>query len=352
MMTSHAPSPRSGSPSALRPPIPVEDRAWQYISRMPPSIQGEGGSTALFRVAVVLVRGFDLSAEAAAPLLEHWNRACSRPLWTEAELRHKLRDAARSGQMPPGHLLREDEEAGGRRHPPGPRGSFLHRPLPPPAAPADARTAAEQRARHTFFPLTPAEEGRIATLRHVTPGMVHLFKNKQLLRNTRVGDHTCWCLVEGTFAQARRYDGGLLSTGKGPTKAKTLAGSRGSFFGRSFLIRNRPPVLLVEGVVGVLEAASVIDLADAPWVPLAAVTAGASFTRDPQTLELLRGRRVRILPDEGEAGRNGAATWHAELKMAGAEVDVIALPAIRNDLALLLADPRHHARTLQHLFAD
>lgn len=63
--------------------VPVEDRAWQYISRMPPSIQGEGGSAALFRVAVVLVRGFNLPPDAASPLLEHWNRAYSRPVWTD-----------------------------------------------------------------------------------------------------------------------------------------------------------------------------------------------------------------------------------------------------------------------------
>jgi hypothetical protein len=332
-----------------RPPQPVEDRAWQYISRMPPSVQGEGGSAALFRVAVVLVRGFNLPPDAASPLLEHWNRAFSRPVWTEAELRHKLRDADRSGHMPYGHLLQEDESGGATGFRP------LYRSSLPPrtrAAEPPAVNPAEQRARHTFFPLTDADEARIAALRHVTPGMVHLFKNKGLLHNTRVDGQTCWCLVEDTFAQARRYDGGLLRTARGPTKARTLAGSRGSFFGRSFLSRGRPPVLMVEGVVGLLEAASAIDLADAPWVPLAAVTAGATFTRDPKLLELLRGRRVRILPDEGEAGRNGAATWHAELTVAGAQVDVIVLPAIRNDLAHLLADPRAHAQSLHLLFAD
>ncbi len=349
--TTNRRTPQATTQRQNTPPRPVEDRAWQYISRMPPSIQGEGGSAALFRVAVVLVRGFNLPPDAASPLLEHWNRAFSRPVWTDAELRHKLRDADRSGHMPYGHLLQDDESAGstGYRHRPLYRSSqpVRTRPTEPPAM-----DPAEQRAKHTFFPLTDADEARIVALRHVTPGMVHLFKNKGLLHNTRVDGQTCWCLVEDTFAQARRYDGGLLRTARGPTKARTLAGSRGSFFGRSFLTRGRPPVLMVEGVVGLLEAASAIDLADAPWVPLAAVTAGATFTRDPRMLELLRGRRVRILPDEGEAGRNGAATWHAELRVAGAQVDVIELPAIRNDRANLLADPQAHARSLQLLFAD
>jgi hypothetical protein len=65
MMTSHAPSPRSGSPSAPRPPIPVEDRAWQYISRMPPSIQGMAGAE-VDVIALPAIRN-DLALLLAAP---------------------------------------------------------------------------------------------------------------------------------------------------------------------------------------------------------------------------------------------------------------------------------------------
>lgn len=81
-------------------------RARTYISRMDPAISGSGGHDATFKVAAVLVKGFDLSPETALPLMEEWNGSCSPP-WSHGELMHKLRSAASSAdQKPRGYLLK------------------------------------------------------------------------------------------------------------------------------------------------------------------------------------------------------------------------------------------------------
>lgn len=320
--------------------LPIEELAWRYISKMPPSIQGQGGSAAAFRVACVLVRGYSLPDDIALRLFQRWNESFAQPVWSDAELLHKLKDAREKGQMQFGHLLRDDDDT--------PRKQCYTPPAPRPVTPERDRAA--ERAKHQFSPIADDDEQGIVDLRHVTRGMTHLFKNKSLLHNTIQDGHRCWCLVEGTFAQARRYDGGMLQTARGPSKAKTLWGSEGYFFGKTFL-RTDHPVLMVEGVVGLLEAASVIDLANAPWLPFAAVSAGSSFLKDPQTLDLFRGRRVRILPDMGEAGMSAAARWLAELESVGAHVDVVGIPEANNDLATILADLDRYAATLNTLFA-
>jgi hypothetical protein len=88
----------------------VIDRARAYADRLEKSIQGSGGSAACFHAALVFVKGFALCERDALTLLREWNGTHADPAWTDAELRHKLKDAAKSSR-PDGYLLQEHDRA-------------------------------------------------------------------------------------------------------------------------------------------------------------------------------------------------------------------------------------------------
>jgi hypothetical protein len=143
---------------------------------------------------------------------------------------------------------------------------------------------------------------------------------------------------EGKFAQARRFDGGLLPVqgGRKQSKAKNLPGSEGAFIGRKWALGSTCPVLLVEGVIGLVEALAAVMLArDAlDWTCLAAVSASSRFGRDAELLHALVGRRVHIIPDAGSTGEEAASMWMAELEDAGVHVQTepVPLPIACKDL--------------------
>ena len=69
------------------------DRARAYVAKMPEAIAGSGGSAATFAVAKALVHDFGLPSRDGLLIMQEYNTRC-RPHWTEAELQHKLDDAA------------------------------------------------------------------------------------------------------------------------------------------------------------------------------------------------------------------------------------------------------------------
>ncbi|MEZ0276396.1 MAG: hypothetical protein ACAH88_15915 [Roseimicrobium sp.] len=170
---------------------------------------------------------------------------------------------------------------------------------------------------------------------------VELVRRAGLLGKAQYEGHECFIMGEGRFAQARRFDGGLLPTqgGQRQSKAKNLPGSEGAFIGRKWALGSKCPVLLVEGVIGLVEALGALLLArDAlDWTCLAAVSAGSRFTRDPELLQALAGRRVCIVPDAGEAGHDAAMAWAGALNSVGAQVDFAPLPEGFSDLGDLVA---------------
>ncbi len=95
---------------------PVEeriDRARQHLAKMLPAIEGQNGSRAAFKAALAMVRGFALEPDDALRLLaEDYNPRCVPP-WSDAELQHKVEDAARS-TIPRGFLLAPDAPRRGR----------------------------------------------------------------------------------------------------------------------------------------------------------------------------------------------------------------------------------------------
>jgi hypothetical protein len=75
--------------------MPRAERAARYVDKMPPAISGSGGHGALWRVALVLVRGFELPRPVALEVLKFYNRRCEPP-WSLAALEHKLNQAERA----------------------------------------------------------------------------------------------------------------------------------------------------------------------------------------------------------------------------------------------------------------
>jgi hypothetical protein len=83
---------------------PHYKRAWAYIAKLPKALEGNRGHDATFEAACVLSRGFALDEETALSLLEQWNETHCEPLWSEQELRHKIRSSMFSPR-PLGYLL-------------------------------------------------------------------------------------------------------------------------------------------------------------------------------------------------------------------------------------------------------
>lgn len=87
-------------------PVDLLERARRYVATMEPSVSGQGGHTAAFKVACALVNGFDLSEEVAREIfVSEFNFRCEPP-WSEKEIAHKLRQAGiNSGGKAAGYLL-------------------------------------------------------------------------------------------------------------------------------------------------------------------------------------------------------------------------------------------------------
>jgi hypothetical protein len=86
-------------------PVTLRERIERYIDACPPAISGQNGHDQTFRLACILVQGFDLSPDDAFSFLSRYNQRCEPP-WSERELWHKLADADRAkGFKLRGYLL-------------------------------------------------------------------------------------------------------------------------------------------------------------------------------------------------------------------------------------------------------
>lgn len=83
-------------------------RARAYIQKCAPAVQGENGSATAFLAAQALVRGFCLPQTAALDLfMSEYNGRCSPP-WSEAEVKHKIRQATFKGKREYGFMFSND----------------------------------------------------------------------------------------------------------------------------------------------------------------------------------------------------------------------------------------------------
>ena len=87
----------------------VLEKASLHVAAMTPAVSGQGGHISLYKVAVAIRYGFDLTEEEAWPILLEYNKRCI-PLWSESELKHKLAEGGKPSQQsrPRGHLRAGD----------------------------------------------------------------------------------------------------------------------------------------------------------------------------------------------------------------------------------------------------
>jgi hypothetical protein len=90
------------------PPVPLttEDERYvlHYLDKIPDAIQGQWGSKPTFRVATILVHGFNFDFGAARRFFEPFNQR-SKPPWSEREIQHKFTQARiKWHPKPAGHL--------------------------------------------------------------------------------------------------------------------------------------------------------------------------------------------------------------------------------------------------------
>jgi len=78
-------------------------RAIAYADRMDVAIAGASGHATAYKVALVLVRGFNLPLAIAREILIDYSSRCSPP-WSAREIDHKLADATNARTVP-GYLL-------------------------------------------------------------------------------------------------------------------------------------------------------------------------------------------------------------------------------------------------------
>jgi hypothetical protein len=200
-----------------------------------------------------------------------------------------------------------------------------------------------------FTDPTQADIEQIARVRKLDTCAVHAINATGMLQ---VADHNgrrVFVIREGIFAQWRPLSGEPCD---GKNKALCFKGSEGAFIGRCLLGSDPQPVILVEGCVGLLEAAALIGFAEAGWgwTTVAAVSSGSKFSTAPDLLTALAGRRVRIVADAGKAGADAAASWCTDLHAAGATVDFFDIPAGCRDLGPIAQNPSSHAELIHRLF--
>ena len=319
------------------------ERARHYLAKIPVAVSGQGGHSTAFKAVYAITVGFDLNEDEALAALSDWNAACEPP-WSERELRHKIASARRYGHRPPGYLLGDQERA-----------KTPKKVTPPAITLTENERKARQRNNWPIFErLTRAELEAIARLRNLPLDAVIGAYRQQFLAAATVDSHRCFIVHEGSFAQARRLDGGQLYTREGkPTKAKNLLGSQGAFLGRRWLGGPTVKVLMLEGAISLIEGLAAHEIVAPPdgWTVVAATAAGSRFYRDPELLSTLAGRIVRIVPDQDKEGLDGAATWLADLEEAGCEVDAHPLPSGVKDLGPLVAAPQSNMQNLKALFS-
>jgi hypothetical protein len=154
-----------------------------------------------------------------------------------------------------------------------------------------------------------------------------------------------------SFRQIRHMDGSPIIIHDRTEKAKALPGSRGHWIDEvgamdgATVIPAGFPVIIVEGLPGILEAVEARMRADdisrrtvRAWI-IARVSAGHPVTRP--LLSSLDGRRVRIIADNDESGRKSASELHVRIKAAGGFPEIILPPGgkdLGDSLKALSAD--------------
>lgn len=214
-----------------------------------------------------------------------------------------------------------------------PRGAAAVRPLSPPS-PRDesARRAAEEaeraRKRSTwpeFHPPTEAELRALARLRGIPHDGLRLAHRRGLLWFADFHEHRAWIVTDAAriAAQARRLDGENWGA-SGTPKAMTLPGSDGRHpVGAAGILPSHRALLLCEGGPDLLAALALVVAEGREIDAHAVAMLGAASSIADSALPSFKGRLVRIVEHDDEAGRTAGPRWARQLAGVAQKVDAI-----------------------------
>jgi len=323
------------------------ERARLYLAKLPVAVSGAGGRTALFRAAKAVAFDFDLPEAAALTLLSEYNARCLPP-FKECEMRKTLASAKTTCRGKRGRLTK-----------PKPPYATSYRPRPPSDPPPrlsgptlrqimqarkeDYELSRKRAAWPALRNPSDTELQQIATLRGVRLEAVATLAARRLLMTCTYQGRECFtiCGRKSTFRQIRHLDGSPISIHDRLEKTKALAGSRGSWIDETGAMDGATvipagfPVIIVEGVIGILEAVEARMRANdlskrnvRAWI-IARVSANHPATAP--LLGSLKGRQVRIIADNDTCGRRSASELSVRIKAAGGFPEIV-LPPVGKDL--------------------
>jgi hypothetical protein len=201
------------------------------------------------------------------------------------------------------------------------------RPVTPPKAPQAIRWPGE------LIEGTTATWEDFAKNRGLTFPAVHVMVQAGILRFMELPcGGKCYVVTDSSHraAEIRRMDGGAF----GKSKAFPLTGVNKSWLPGTELLKGAPretAVLITEGATDLLSSIDMLARyrrlhgGRNSWQPVALLGA-ACKNLHPEAESLVRGRRVRLVPDGDAAGDMMADHWTGLLRKIGCEVDVVNLP--------------------------
>lgn len=207
-------------------------------------------------------------------------------------------------------------------------GSFI--PLPMPAKPSQSPKSITWPGELTEGTVETWEA--FAHHRGLTFPAVHAMVHAGILRLCKIDRVKCFVITDGSrrAAEIRRMDGKLF----GKSKAYPLRGVDKGWLPGIELLKDAPretAVLITEGATDLLAAIDIysryrrIHGGNESWQP-AALLGAKCRNLHTEAASLLRGRRVRLMPDGDAPGDAMADHWSGLLRRIGCEVDVVNLP--------------------------
>lgn len=306
------------------------DRARAYLAAIPPAVSGNGGHGRTFAVACVLVHGFLQSEADSLVLIGEWNAGCSPP-WSEAALRHKIKDAIKSS-------------------PRKARGWLLGSTGTP------AATESPEDRRKCWPKLrspTRAELLEISERRNVGIEGLNLAVARRLIFCGEHRGYPAWIIADASrmVAQARRMDGkpfDPIDPDEDPPKALTLGGSCASLPVGLPEAAPFPNILLVEGSADYVAAHHFITVEGREHDCAAVALLGANQRIAETALPAFSGKHVRIFPHRDNTGLDGAANWTRAILPFARTVDGLDFTGCRR----VDGEPIEDLNDVCHIHAD
>jgi len=171
-----------------------------------------------------------------------------------------------------------------------------------------------------------------AASRGLTFPAVQAMGRAGILRFTIIDGNECFVITDdsGKCAEIRRMDGKVF----GRNKQFPLAGVNKQWLPGIDLLRTAPKstaIIITEGATDLISACDLYSRyrrdhgGRNSWQP-AALLGATCKTLDPVAAQLMRGRRVRLVPDADDEGDQMADNWSSLLRKIGCSVDVVNLP--------------------------